>query len=103
MKATIFLGLSTHTWWQQNRNSEDLFRRENKITHGDFFSFFLFSYSRLIIFSSVCQDATVGDMCLSKRFKLFYRAASDLKAFQTFSRDQILLYQTGILFQWGKS
>lgn len=57
-----------------------------KVTQRDIFFFI-----QLILFCSVCQDIVVGDMCLSKRFKLFYTAASDLKAFQTLSRDQVLL------------
>lgn len=51
------------------------------------FSFF----TQLILSCSVCQDIMVGDMCPSKRLKLFYTAASDLKAFQTLSGNQVLV------------
>lgn len=41
-------------------------------------------------------------LSLSEKLKLFYTATSDLKAFQMLSKAQVLVSQTGMLFQQGE-
>lgn len=92
--SSLFLSLSLFP--ALNTLFKALYGHPHKMTAkwkpiGSIYSEGKINVTQVDFFLPVYQNIITGDMCRSKRAKVFYTAVSDLKSLQTLSRDQMLL------------